>query len=699
MHPYSRSFATAGASVSLLAISVAGAMAQDGAANAPVVLDTITLTATTDVSVAPYGYVASYNQVATKSDTTLAETQQSVSVVTTEQIEDQGAQTLGQSLSYTAGVLGQPFGADPRFDGPTIRGFEARGAQYVNGLRQLRHMGAPAHEVYGLQQVEVLRGPSSSLYGAGSPAGIINQVQKRAQAGDFGEVGAAIDSNSGAQAFFDINRAPSEQLSWRLTGIARDSKLQIEELTNRRGYLAGAARWQPDELTTIDLIASYTGDSPISPTGVPYGLTLVAPGKELRDLYTGEADWDDSDRRMQNAGVEISRELGNGWTLNQGFRYEKFDWEYTGTYVSGFGDDGVTINRGANYQLEDTTGMNLDTRLSGEVQSGAVSHRLLLGLDIRQYDATTTTEFYTASGLDWRDPGASLPLPTTPWYISESDLTLKQIGLYAQDEIAWGDWRGSVALRHDWTKQTGVSATNFAGETRIDQTDTATTGRLGLAYMHASGAMPYLSYSTSFDPEIGTDDQGNVLKPTTGRQWEAGVKFQPAGFDGLFTAAIYDLKQENLTRRLSAGVLRQIGEVKSRGAELEATAELNDGWQIRAGYSYNETRQVGGADDGREMPNAPRHQAHLWLDRDLGNGWRLGGGLRHIGSRAGDFANTYRMDAVTLLDAGATYSRGNIDVSLNLSNLTDKTYLANCGTFGCFYGEGRTATARIAYKW
>lgn len=686
------------AGASLLALSTAPALAQD--AQDPVLLEPIVLTATSDAGVQADGYVGGYAQVATKSNTPVAETQQSISIVTSQQIEDQGAETLGQALNYTAGVVGQPFGSDPRFDSPTVRGFEARGSQYVNGLRQLRDFGAPAFEVYGLQQVEVLKGPNSSLYGAGSPAGIINQVQKRAQDSEFSEIGLGYDSNDSAQTFVDVNRVASPNLAWRLTGILRDSQTQISELTNQRGYLGAALRYTPDDATTVDVIASYTKDAPISPPGVPFALTQTGDGKALRDAYFGEPGFDDSDRDMANLGVEISHQLDNGWTLSQGFRVERFDWTYTGHYVSGLSDDGLSITRGANFQDESTTGLNLDTRLANSITTGAVTHDLLLGLDIRQYDADTTTEFFFGQPIDASDPVYG-GLPTTPaWYTSVSDISQKQVGLYAQDEIAVGNWRGSLALRHDWSEQTGTKFTNFAGESTIDQSDTATTGRAGLGYLMANGAMPYVSYSTSFDPSIGIDDTtGRTLKPTEGKQWEVGVKYQPTSFDGLFSAAVYDLTQENLVRNLGQGQRRQIGEVRSKGLELEATAAIGLNWDLRASYAFNETEQKGGTDDGLEMPNAPRHLASIWLDREFGNGLRAGGGIRHIGERKGDAENLFDLDSVTLVDLAATYTRGNVEASVNLNNLTDEVYLANCGAFGCYYGEGRSVSAKVAYTW
>lgn len=690
-----RSFRPLGlAGASLLALSTAPVLAQD--AQNPILLDEIVLTATSDASVQADGYVGTQAQVATKSNTPVAETQQSISVVTSQQIEDQGAQNLGQALNYTAGVLGQPFGADPRFDAPTVRGFNAERSQYVNGLRQLRDQGGPAYETYGLQQVEVLKGPNSSLYGAGSPAGIINQVQKRAQDRDFSEVGAGVDSFGSAQTFFDVNRVAGPALSWRLTGILRDGQTQIEDLTNERGYLAGALRYAPDDATTVDVIASYTKDSPISPVGVPYALTQSGNGEALRERYLGEPAFDDSDREMANLGVEISHQLDNGWTLSQGFRVERFDWTYTGHYSTGLTADGQSVTRGANFQDESTTGVNLDTRLSNRVTTGSVTHDLLLGLDIRQYDADTTTDFFAAQPIDAFDPVYGGLPGAVPFFSGVRDVTLKQVGLYAQDEIAVGNWRGSLALRHDWTEQTG---TGYGG-TVIDQSDNATSGRVGLGYVMANGVMPYASYSTSFDPTIGTDvTTGAPLKPTEGKQWEVGVKYQPAGFDGLFSAAVYDLTQENLVRDLPTGLKEQIGEVRSKGLELEATAALTPTLDLRASYAFNETEQKGGSEDGLAMPNAPRHLASLWLDRDFGNGLRAGGGIRHIGKRTSGAPEFVDLDSVTLVDLAATYTRGNVEASLALNNLTDEVYLSTCGSFGCYYGEGRSVAAKVAYTW
>ena len=236
--------------------------------------------------------------------------------------------------------------------------------------------------------------------------------------------------------------------------------------------------------------------------------------------------------------------------------------------------------------------------------------------------------------------------------------------------------------------------------------DGAPSGRVGLAYALPNGLLPYISYATSFEPQVGSDIVGNALEPTEGRQVEVGLKYSPTAFEGLLTAAVYDLRQTNLTRPVSEVIdgevrsgQRQIGEVRSRGVELSALATLPQGWDIEASYAYNDTEQQEGSNAGNALSNAPRHLANLWLSRDFANGIRAGGGIRHVGERFGDQENTLALDSVTLLDLGASYTRGNVQASLNVSNLTDEAYVASCSNFGCFYGEGRTVSAKVTYQW
>lgn len=683
------------AGTSLLALALP-ALAQDAPTAETVVLDEVVLDATAPTQ----GYVVPTTQIATKTNTPVLETQQSVSVITRQQIEDQGAQNMTQALRYTAGVTAEPFGADPRFDQPRMRGFDVSNSQYLNGLHLIRDFGAMSLDLYGLERVEVLRGPSSALYGSGSPGGIINMVQKHAQPEDFSEAGVSYGTHGNASVFFDMNRAPSDTLAWRLTGNLANEQEQVEELENQRGYLAGALRWELDDVSTLDVMLSYQKDKPLSPTGVPHALTDIGDADDLRELYAGYPDEDDSDRRMLNLGVEYKRELDNGWRLEQGFRYQKFDWDYTGFYVTGLTGDMIGV--GSTYQDETSDTVQVDTRLIGEAVTGAATHRLLFGLDVSRWSGRNATDFGTAPSLNWRNPDYSVPAPRSTWYNLVNDISLEQIGVYAQDEISWNNWRASLALRHDWAQQSGTAWNNFGGETDVSQKDEATTGRVGLTYLFDNGVAPYVSYATSFEPEIGPDNKGDTLKPTEGKQWEAGVKYQPEAIDALVTLAVYDLKQTNVTRNMGGDIGNiQIGEVHSRGVELEGTAELAEGWDIRASYAYTDARQKGGAEDGRRMPDTPYNSASLWLDRDFGNGFRLGGGIRYVGERDGvgaDWLPT-KVDGFTVGDVAASYTRDNIVASINVFNITDEAYISSCSGFGCFYGDGREVLAKLTYKW
>jgi iron complex outermembrane receptor protein len=683
------------AGASLLALHAA-AFAQDAATTQ---LNEIVVSGQGDPTAPIEGYVAKAAAAGTKTATPVLETQRSVSVVTRDEIEDRGAQTLGQALSTTAGLVGEPYGGDPRFDSPVLRGFDMRNAQYLNGLRLMRSSGAPSYDIYGLERVEVLKGPASSLYGSGTPAGVINMVQKHAQFKDAYEAGTGFSLDGDKEVFLDANKVFSDTLATRFTGKLSDTEEDIDELTNKRGYLGLATRWSPSDATTVDFLGSYQKDSPITPAGIPFGLTGQGNDDSLRDLYIGDPSVDTSDRRMTNIGYELHHEFDSGWALDQSARYQKFDWDYAGFYVSDYTAPS-TVERGVIFQDEDTWTANLDTRFSGEVETGAIDHKLLFGLDLRKYGDNTTTEFASASDLDITSPTSATV--AAPFYTKTDDLTLEQVGIYAQDELSFDKWRATLGIRHDWTDQQGTS-----GTTVIDQQDSATTGNVGLSYLFDSGFAPYVSYATSFDPVIGTDIDTNTLKPTTGEQWEVGLKYQPTSFDGLFSIALYDLTQDNVSVTVTEGGvsgIRQIGQVKSRGVEIEGAAEIAMGWSVKAAYSYNDAEQVG-TNDGKMPANMPRHSGSLWLNYDFAEdtalaGLSVAGGIRYIGERYGDNANAYELDSVALVDLAAKYKvTEKATLAVNLNNLTDETYVANCGSFGCYYGSGRSVMGTLTVRW
>lgn len=660
------------------------------------------------------GYVAKSSSTATKTGTPILETQQSISVITSDQLRAQDAETVGQALDYSPGVVGEPYGADPRFDSPRIRGFDGRQAQFLNGSRMMRTAGAPPVDPYQLERIEVLRGPASIMYGQGNPGGMINLISKRPTFDRFGEVGVQAGSYDTYGTFFDVGGPVSDgsDFAYRLTGLVRAAGAQTDNLQNDRYFIAPAVTWQPDEDTKFTILTGIQHDNPSTPSGLPSQLTLDAKGNRLsRDFFVGDDSFDTSDRTLTNVGYEFEHRFNDVWTFRQSVRYSNLDWTYQalGMATTGLAADGHTINRNATFQDENLNTFNIDNNLLAEFDTGDIEHKLLFGLEYRYFDNDVGTEFWRATPLDAFKPVYGGPIKLLSKTLdTQVDSDLTQLGVYIQDEIAYDNWRASFGLRQDWASTSGTSFNGLTNAPRsLDKDDEKLTGRAGLGYVFDSGIAPYVSYATSFEP-VPVPSSGQLLEPTTGKQWEVGVKYQPDGWNGFFSAAVYDLRQKNVSNTVAlpggGTTIEQIGEVHVKGLELEGVTSLSDGLDLHAAYTYMDAEILGKTDNGKRPDNVPEHAASLWLDYTFGEdtpleGFGLGGGVRYVGQRYGDTKNSYDLDAVALLDASIHYKKDGVTASLNLKNIADKDYLSSCSSFGCTYGDGRTVMGRLSFAW
>ncbi len=699
---------------SLTALLSTGALAQEGDSRTTF-LGTITLEGTENPTAPLEGPVAKA-AATTKTGTPIVKTPAAVSVVPLAQIEAQGATNLAEALTYSAGIIAENYGNDPRFDSLYLRGFNLENDKFLDGLRLMRSTqfptSAPAFEMYGIERVEVLRGPASVLYGAGTPAGLVNMVQKRAQAdGDFTELGFGLDTNGSWSVYGDANRVVDDRFAYRVTGKVGNGHTDVEGIDNERAYLGLSASYALSDMTELEFMVSRHDDAPISPTGVPDTFVGVYDLDDLRGFNFADEDLNSSDREMSTLSFGLTHDFGNGWKLNGTFRYTYFDWTYQNIYLGAPTDVPTVINRGVITQDEDFRALAFDLRLAGSVTTGAVEHALTFGLDVQKLRENAYTGFSDTGTIDYLAPVYGGLTIAAPWYEANKIVDAKQYGLYALDEMSWGNWRATLGLRHDWTDQSGSSANNFGGFTDYTRADDQTTGHISLGHVWDSGVHAYLAYATSFLPQPGFDIDGNPLRPTHGAQWELGVKYQPTGFDGLFTAAIYDLRETDrnttVTTTLPGGGtisgLRQIGEAQIRGLELEGVADLGNGWSGKAAYTYASTR-ITGDNDGNELANTPRHAASLWLAHEVQTGalqgLTLGGGLRHIGKRWSSDANTMELEAVTLLDLGASYAWDNgMELRVNLNNVTDEAYVSAVGLNSSYIGDGRNLQANLSWKW
>jgi iron complex outermembrane receptor protein len=302
----------------------------------------------------------------------------------------------------------------------------------------------------------------------------------------------------------------------------------------------------------------------------------------------------------------------------------------------------------------------------------------------------------------------------TPYY--DTRQTQSQTGLYVQDQIKVDRWVLQLGGRHDWAKTN--SHERLFG-TPTSQSDTAFTGRAALLYLFDSGWAPYASYSTSFQPVLGTDISGSPFKPETGRQYEVGVKYQPPGWNAFITVAAFDLTKQNvLTQDPNNPDFRiQTGEIRSRGLEVEAVASLPSGWDLRAAYTFVEPKIVADNDAtivGKTPNGVPRHTVAVWADYTFRggplDGFGAGGGVRYLSSNFGSDTNIatidgrdvpFRIPSVTLFDATIHYDWRGFRFAVNAKNLFDRTYVATCynEVSSCFYGSRRTVIASARYRW
>ncbi|MGV6873099.1 TonB-dependent siderophore receptor [Pseudochelatococcus sp. B33] len=695
----------------------AGSVAPDGS----LALDTITVEGQGESAWGPVdGFVARRSATATKTDTPIVETPQSISVVTRAQVEAQGARRLEEALTYTPGVNVGSYGSNPEQDYVFLRGFQS--PFLIDGTRQYRDYIVGAQfgvEPYGYERIEVLRGPSSVLYGQISPGGAVNLVSKRPTSEPRREVQMTGGYPGRAQAAFDLSGPidASGQFLYRLTGLGRFAEGQMDFQDDDRLFIAPAFTWQPQEGTRLTFFGHYQRDrGALRPVPLPpYGTLFPnVNGKVPRARFLGEPDFDAFERDQVSVGYEFEHRFNEVWSFRQNLRYTYVDQLENFTLVDfngSFLDDGRTVDRVGWHDVNRIGTLGIDNQVLAEFDTGPVSHKALFGLD------------YSRSRSDWKfasatmDPiDAFLPrygLPLGPLVPGISELkTATQVGLYAQDQIALDRWRLTLGGRQDWAEGTTRDRL-YGGSTT--QKDDKFTGRVGLTYLFDSGFAPYASYSTSFEPEIGLDSQGNPFKPTTAQQYEVGIKYQPPGANSFIAVSAFDLKRQNiLTRDPDAVVYAQIqtGEARVRGIEFEAKANLASGFDIIGAYTYldSEITKSNNGDEGKPLFLTPRHQLALWGSYSLQGGplagLGLGVGVRYRGKMWGS-SHEIEVPSYTVVDASVFWDFGKLNKEfegLNLvisaRNLLDKDYISTCSHWeGCFYGEGRTVLATLKYQW
>ncbi len=706
-----------------VAILCAGLPAQAGAQEATseaieeIVVDPLLIeaerqeTATSPVK----GYVAGQSATATKTDNPIAETPQSISVVVTKEIEARQAQSIAETLNYSAGIQPDNFGYDKRLDWYNIRGFDqTQSGLYRDGLQQRSYSFASwQQETYGVERVELTRGPTSVLYGQNAPGGLINTISKRPRADMQNEVEIQTGSHNRKQGAFDIGGSLVEDDSvlFRLTGLARDADTQVNYVEDERVYLAPSLTWEGED-SSLTLLSYYQKDNTGSANSwLPAIGTFrdAINGTIPTDFFTGEPDYDHYDRTQYAFGYEFSHDFNDTLTFRQNARYGRVEVDYNALTGNGWDDEAAgTLNRSATETDQQGDSFTIDNQLQTKFETGGIRHTMLGGIDYQYYVFDRYQRFGTANAINAYNPSYG-NLSITYFDPTDDELTAQQTGIYLQDQIEFDEhWVLTLGGRHDWSDE---STENQLDGTEKSKNDSAFTSRAGLAYKTGFGLTPYISYSESFNPVSGTDRLGNYFEAEEGMQYEVGAKYEPQNFNGLFTVALFDLTRENvLTRDPSGTQWDQIqqGEQQSRGVEVEGLFEPLEGLTTKFAYTYQDveiTKTNTSTEQGDTPSGVPEHIASAWADYTFNSGplsgFGVNGGVRYLGSSFATDSNDIKVPATTLFDAGIHYDLEAYRFALNATNLTDERYVSSCdnSTNLCFYGQGRTVLASVKYRW
>lgn len=661
---------------------------------------------------------------ATKSDTPLVETPQAISVVTEEMFHDRGALNLQETLRYSAGVTGEAYGLDTRNDATVIRGLAP--VQFLDGMRNLYTFAPFARTaVDTLARVEVLRGPSSVLYGQASNGGIVNSVSKRPEFDAGGIIRLEYGSWDRKQAVVDLTGPLNTNgtLAGRLVGVVRDSNQQTRVIDDNRVLIQPSLSWAPGPDTTLTLIGLFQRDrSASSQQFLPVVAAIMAPNDARRlsnRTFLGDEDYDTLRQRTASATLIAEHRFSSLFSISARARYtdakatfrELYPDVYSNPanpFVDGTAETGRILNRFAYQTRPHGKIFTSDVNARFEFDTGPLTHQVLAGLDYSNYFERTLS----ASGgsaftpgitpIDAYDPDNSGVAPDVLPYALLPEQKNTQLGVYVQDQIRYADRVTLVAgARHDRARSETQGSTAMI--------DKAWTFKVGLIGELAWGLSPYVSYSEAFQPVSGINPRtGEPYVPTRGRQYEGGVKWQPRR-GVLVTAAYYDIVEKNRPTNDPADPINvfQTGEVTSKGFEVEGAFELPGDVQLTAAYSRNNARvseSLYTYEEGERVNDVPRNMASAWGVKAFRVGpdatLRLGAGVRYVGNtRSTGPATSIRTPSYTLVDALVSLDWGRWTAAINATNLFDKTYFTACRTFGdCFGGNRRFVVGSLGYR-
>lgn len=626
-------------------------------------------------------YVAQNAASLLKSDAPLFETAQAVSVVTREQLDQKQATTLAEAINGIAGVVSGQRGRRG-WDDFNIRGQSANNQIFIDGLRTSAR-SAVAVDLSGIDQVQVLKGPASVNFGQVAPGGLVNLVTKRPEAENFARTDLSYGSYDFKQATFDLNYAPqnTEKGAFRLSGRYADQDDPVDYVYFKNLYISPTYNFDLGEHADLSVIASYQHREYQRYQGAPLVGTLLPSslGKIDSSFFSGDPASDPYKADVYRAGWNFKYDFGNELVFRQNAAVQKT--EMNGGFISlQAGGTETAVKRRLEVQDWDYTNYTIDQNLQKTFQFGQTTHELLLGFDVMQEKRETLADRCNFASINPFQPHYNQGCITALSLNSHSITELQDMGLYARNRIALGDqWIINLSGRYDWAKS---SSENVLKGTKTDpQDDQAFTGNASVMYLANQFVAPYISYATSFIPNIGTDKNDALFEPEKGKQYEIGMKFQSADQQIQGALSWFDLRRQNILVNDPTDINYQIteGEQTTQGIEAEVNAALSDRWTSSVAYAYTYDSKTTKSTEltaiGERLENTPEHTYSLMTRyRPQGVlGWYVGAGI--TGASATELAGlNVELPAYTIYNADAGYDTEHWGAQLSIRNLFDKNY-------------------------
>ena len=673
----------------------------------------------------------------TKGSTPIAETPQSISVISSSDIANLGLANLNQALRFVAGVTTEQRGSSAEvYDQFKLRGFDA--PQFLDGLKLIGGASylTPQIDVSRLDRIEVIKGPASVLYGQSGPGGLVALSSKLPlDQAFYGAASATYGTYDLYRVDGDVGGKVGDSVLWRVNGSVNGAHTQQTFSARERQTVSGALTFNLDHATKLTLLGAYSNDPQNGSYGVfPASGTLLPNPNGQLSTSTDFGEPGNYFKREQVAATYIlTHAINPDWNIRASGRYQHGTSRLGIVYASGSlvapaaNPNSQLYNRASYATRERSDSWVFDNQVHGRFGTGAVKHDVLFGVDYQTGNARSINAFGSATPLNGYAPVyGTMVVPQSPaqvpnyFSLNDNKPRSNQAGVYAQDQLSLGALRVLLSGRQDW-------ASVRTGPGTASQDSQKFTYRAGALYTLPFGLAPYVSYSTSFEPN-GTLTQPNgvitVAKPSEGKQLEAGAKYTVPGTQILVAGAWFQIDQTNLiTTNPLTNVSTQSGRVRSSGVEVEASAPLPYGFNAKLAYSRQKLRTTADANPaniGAGILGVGRGgvSANLeWAPRDgKWQGFAIGGAVRRVDSiYAGTLfdssftpvATRQSTPGFTLVDALVRFDLGTISprfkgvsLGVNAANILDKKYVTTCylDYAWCWYGNRRTVQGTIAYR-